>query len=341
MRAILEAIDSKYVIINEIGYGATCSVYQGYSLEDKSKKIYAIKIFKEKSKKFFDKEILINKYLPSEYFLPIHKYGTGRIHHEFENSENITTSNIIDSLDEYNGIIYYIIQDLAENGELFNYVYKIEEGFPENISIKIFKKIAKCVKILHDNRIAHCDIKPENVLVGNDFGIKLIDFGFSQILEKDDNFVYEYRGSDKYASPEVKNKNMNGYDALKNDIFSLGILLFVITVRRFPFERPGYSDRKYRLIMNKKYYDFWCYYQQYNLTKEFKDFVNQLICYDPSERLSIDEILEHPIMKKYTNKNNENDSDVNEKVIVNISDFDEEVVNELENRKSIMTLKKS
>ena len=341
MRAILEAIDSKYVIVNDIGCGATCSVYKGYSLEEKSKKLYAIKIFKEKAKKYFDKEILINKYLPSEYFLSIYKYGTGRIHQEIDNSENISTSNNIDSLDNYNGVIYYIIQELAQNGELFNYVYKIEEGFPENISIKIFKKIVESVKILHDNRIAHCDIKPENVLVGNDFSIKLIDFGFSQILENDDNFIYEYRGSDMYASPEIQNKNMNGYDALKSDIFSLGVLLFVITVRRFPFERPGYIDRKYRLIMNKKYNDFWCFYQQYNLSNEFKDLINHLICYDPSERLTIDEILEHPIMKKYTNKNNENNNNLNENVIMSISDFDEEVVDELENRKAIINMKES
>ena len=75
--------------------------------------------------------------------------------------------------------------------------------------------------------------------------------------------------------------------------------------------------------MNKKYDDFWCYYQQYNLSNEFKDFINHLICYDPNERLTIDEILEHPIMKKYTNKT------INEKVIMSISDFDEEVINEL------------
>ena len=220
MTTILETIESKYVILNEIGFGATCSVYKGYSIEDKSKKLYAIKIFKEKAKQYYDKEIFINKYLPSEYFLSIYKYGTGRIHQEIDNSENKSTSNIIGSLDKYKGIIYYIIEELAENGELFNYIYKIEEGFPENISIKIFKNIAKCVKVLHDNRIAHCDIKPENVLIGNDFSIKLIDFSFSQILEIEDNYIYEYRGSDIYASPEVKNKNMNGYDALKNDIFS-------------------------------------------------------------------------------------------------------------------------
>ena len=57
MKAILEANESKYALLGRIGNGGTCSVFKGFSLFDKSKKLYAIKIFKENAKKFFDKEI--------------------------------------------------------------------------------------------------------------------------------------------------------------------------------------------------------------------------------------------------------------------------------------------
>ena len=187
------------------------------------------------------------------------------------------------------------------------------------------------IKILHENRIAHCDIKPENIIIVNDFNIKLIDFGFSEILEKEDNFIYNYKGSEVYASPEVKNKNMNGYDGIKNDIFSLAVLLFVITIGRFPFDRCCYSDRKYRLIMNKKYREYWCYFYKYNLSDEFKDLINNLFCYDPSERLSINEILEHPWIKINTNGNME----------TAIKNYDEEVEKELRKRKAIIQDKKA
>jgi len=336
MLGLLEGIDTKYIILNEIGYGATCSVFKGYSIEDESKKIFAIKIYEEKAKNYLDKEILINKYLPSESFIHIYKYGSGYIHHNTNNSETIFSIN--NSLDKYNGKIYYIIEELAENGELFNYVYKIKQGFSERISARIFKKIVQYVKILHDNRIAHCDIKPENIIVGNDFNIKLIDFGFSEILDKTDNFVYNYKGSDIYASPEVKSRNMNGYDAIKNDIFSLGVLLFVITVRLFPFERTSYSDRKYKLIMYKKYNDFWSCYQQFEFSNEFKDLINHLICYDPSERFSIEEILDHQWIKMHVNKNNKimNNTIENNENVINDNDYDEEVAEELEKRKAII-----
>ena len=338
MKTILETNDSKYVLLSNIGNGGTCSVFKGFSLLDESKKLYAIKIFKEKAKKFFDKEILINKYLPPEYFMPIYDYGSGYIKCEASNEGNIFDTN---DFSKYNGKIYYEVEELAENGELFNYIYKTKCGFSENISAKIFSKIIRSVKVMHDNRVVHCDIKPENIIVGNDFNIRLIDFGFSEILGKD-NFIYEYRGSDLYVSPEVRNKRMDGYDGIKSDIFSLGVLLFVVTVARFPFEISGYCDRRYRYIMTKKYDDFWCYFQQYNLSNEFKDLLNHLLCYDPSERFSIEEILEHPWIKMNTYENNDifnNNIPKNENIIINGPNDDDEIANELRKRKEIIDSK--
>ena len=131
---------------------------------------------------------------------------------------------------------------------------------------------------------------------------------------------------------------MNGYDAIKNDIFSLGVLLFVITVRLFPFERSCYSDRKYKLIMHKKYNDFWSYYQQFEFSNEFQDLINHLICYDPSERFTIEEILDHQWIKMHENKNNKimNNTIENNENVIKDNDYDEEVTEELEKRKAII-----
>ena len=338
MQAILETSISKYIISEIIGHGGTCSVYKGYSFNDNSGNLVAIKIFDETNKKYFDKEVLIHNYLRSEDFLQIYTCGDGYIHienncseTEKENVINNYSPKTIYSLEKYNNKkIYYIIEELAENGELFDYIYELKEGFSEKISVKIFSNILKKLKYLHDNRIVHCDIKPENIIIGNDFKIKLIDFGFCEILGKE-NYIYEYKGSEVYSAPEVRNRNNNeyGYDGIKSDMFSLGVLLFVITVGRFPFEFCGYSDRKYRLIMNKKYEDYWCYFQKFNLSKEFKELIEHLICYDPSERFSIDEIFQHSFVK---NNLNENNNDI---------DIDVDVVEELTKRKEIIDAKKS
>lgn len=332
MQTILETNDSKYILLKRIGYGSSCLVFKGYSLNDDSHRMLAIKIYKGHNRKYFDKEILINNNLPSKYFLSVINYGTGFIYQENNNSLNIGESNNINNdSDNFNGKVLYKIEELAENGDLFNYIYELHNGFPEKISSKIFSLIIKNVKILHQNNIVHGDIKPENILLGNDFAPKLIDFGFSTILDKkNNNIIFATEGSDIYSSPELKKANINGYDGIKSDIFSLGVLLFVITVGRFPFYRSSYSDKKYRLIMNKKFEKYWSNFDKYNLSNEFKDLINHLICFDPKERLSIEEILEHPWIK-INEPNNE----------INKNEFyiDKNVVEELRRRKYLMEKK--
>ena len=79
---ILETEDIKYNLIDRIGNGGTCSVYKGYPLEDPST-LYAIKIFKEQNKKFFDKEISIHYMLEDiNLFLSLKKSGIGYIHYQ-------------------------------------------------------------------------------------------------------------------------------------------------------------------------------------------------------------------------------------------------------------------
>lgn len=332
MQTILETNDSKYILLKRIGYGSSCLVFKGYSLNDDSHRMLAIKIYKGHNRKYFDKEILINNNLPSKYFLSVINYGTGFIYQENNNSLNIGESNNINNdSDNFNGKVLYKIEELEENGDLFNYIYELDKGFPEKISSKIFSLIIKNVKILHQNNIVHGDIKPENILLGNDFAPKLIDFGFSTIFDKkNNNIIFATEGSDIYSSPELKKANINGYDGIKSDIFSLGVLLFVITVGRFPFYRSSYSDKKYRLIMNKKFEKYWSNFDKYNLSNEFKDLINHLICFDPKERLSIEEILEHPWIKI-----NEPNNELNK----NEFHIDKNVVEELRGRKYLMEKK--
>ena len=125
---------------------------------------------------------------------------------------------------------------------------------------------------------------------------------------------------------------MEGYDGIKSDIFSLGVLLFVIRVGKFPFKYSVYNDKRYRLIMEKDYESYWNGFKKENLSEEFKDLINHLICYDPDDRFSLDEVLRHPWIIKNINysENNENNKDNNYHRV------DEDVINELKYRKNYM-----
>jgi len=235
---ILETEDIKYKLIKQIGNGGTCSVYKGHPSEDPSH-IFAIKLYTEDYKKYFEKEILIKDLLhDTNLFLSLKKYGTGYLHiHE----ENCLFNNDIHSIEK----VYYEIEDLAENGELFNYIYELKRGFTEQIAAKIFLNILKSVNLLHKRGIIHGDIKPENILIGNDFNTRLIDFGFSQKVEDNDYTIYSSLGTDTYCAPEISKCFSQGYDGIKSDIFSLGVLLFVIIIGRFPFISSDKSDGRY------------------------------------------------------------------------------------------------
>ena len=306
----LETEDIKYSLIKQIGNGSSCSVYKGYPSEDPSKFV-AIKIYKEKCKTFYNKEISIHETLKNtNLFISLEKYGMGYIYYKEENPLFINENNIY-QMEK----VYYIIEEIAENGELF-----------------VFLNIVKSLQLLHKKRIIHCDIKPENVLIGNDFNIKLIDFGYSEYVSKNNNIIHSTSGSDTYCSPEIRRSYMEGYDGIKSDIFSLGVLLFVIRVGKFPFKYSVYNDKRYRLIMEKDYESYWNGFKKENLSEEFKDLINHLICYDPDDRFSLDEVLRHPWIIKNSNysENNENNKDNNYHRV------DEDVINELKYRKNYM-----
>ena len=323
----LETEDIKYSLIKQIGYGSSCSVYKGYPSEDPSKFV-AIKIYKEKCKTFYNKEISIHETLKNtNLFISLEKYGMGYIYYKEENPLFINENNIY-QMEK----VYYIIEEIAENGELFDYIYVLKTGFNDKICAKIFLNIVKSLQLLHKKRIIHCDIKPENVLIGNDFNIRLIDFGYSEYVSKNNNIIHSTSGSDTYCSPEIRRSYMEGYDGIKSDIFSLGVLLFVIRVGKFPFKYSIYNDKRYRLIMEKNYESYWNGFKKENLSEEFKDLINHLICYDPDDRFSLDEVLRHPWIIKNSNysENNENNKDNNYHRV------DEDVINELKYRKNYM-----
>ena len=229
--------------------------------------------------------------------------------------------------------VFFQIVEYASNGELKDYIINTSSRLPEKISAKIFLKIVQTVKYLHLNNIAHCDIKPENILLDKNFIPKLNDFGFSQMFKGEigDYLLHQFNGGTTiYSAPETRKAYIKGFDGIKNDIFSLGVFLFVITVGDFPFERACFSDDKYRFIVKKNYSRFWEYYSSIELSDEFKDLINNLISLNPTQRLDIENILEHPWIKKYTRINygeNYTQADFEKDF------YDEDIIDELSSRK--------
>ena len=93
--------------------------------------------------------------------------------------------------------------------------------------------------------MAHLDLKLENILVGNDYKLKLCDFGFIEDLKQK---VIKNKGTDGYKAPEIYLQSNEGFDGAKADIFALGVILFIMIFGVPPFTMATKDNSYYRLF---------------------------------------------------------------------------------------------
>ena len=276
-------LDSKYALTTKLGSGATAEVFLGEDLEKHTQ--VAVKILKSVTKAF-QQEVNMLSSISNENVLKIIKAGEGPI---------------VKNGTKYNSPSY-IVLEYAEKGELFDYVYYPNKGFGEKIGRSIFKDILNGLRACHSNGIAHRDLKMENIMLDKDFNIKIADFGFATLLcgKKGDGVLNTPLGTLAYAAPEILLKK--SYDGIKTDIFSLGVVLFTLVTCKMAFVQASRGDRFYRYIIHKMQDKYWekLELQGNNvsaLSKEFKDLFTKMISFNPKERPTIEEIINHPWMK--------------------------------------------
>lgn len=154
----------------------------------------------------------------------------------------------------------------------------------------------------HTQGIAHRDIKPENFLFetkAKDSDIKIIDFGLSRILTKDQSGgkgkknlerMDTKAGTPSYVSPEV----LAGNYGIECDMWSAGCVLYILLCGYPPF----YGDDDYELCQNVIKGKFEMDGEEWDdISKEAKNLIKNLIC-KPEKRLTAGEALQHKWFKK-------------------------------------------
>jgi serine/threonine protein kinase len=136
-------------------------------------------------------------------------------------------------------------------GSLDKYIYK--SGFPDaicnfdwNTLYQIALGIARGLEYLHqgcNSRILHLDIKPQNILLDEDFCPKISDFGLAKICQKKDSIVSIQgpRGTAGYMAPEVFSRAFGGV-SYKSDVYSYGMLILEIIGGRKNYDTAGTSE---------------------------------------------------------------------------------------------------
>jgi calcium-dependent protein kinase len=278
--------ESKYLKIQKLGSGAFSKVYR---VENQTtKEVFACKelpINKIKDIEKFKKEINIMSKADHPNIIKLHEIYHNKTH-----------------LD--------LVMEECLGGTLFDRLLKKmedeDETFTEKEAAKIFKQIMSAVCYCHNQGIVHRDLKLENVLFLNktaDSPIRIIDFGLSEIsLLAPKNLMAIITGDNKtinmtssvgtphYISPEV----LRGKYTQKCDIWSAGIILYVLLSGSFPFD--GNTNKEiYKAILNKK-----CEFPKEewnNISNEAKDLISHMLC-DEDRRYTAEMVLNHPWLVK-------------------------------------------
>jgi len=98
-----------------------------------------------------------------------------------------------------------------------------------------------------------------------------------------------------YMAPEIKEGKT--YDGKQIDMFSTGVILFIIVQGIFPFKEAKKDEYFYNLIINGKLEQYWQKVGGQNLTPEFKDLILKMFSYDSSKRPTVEELKNHPWMQ--------------------------------------------
>lgn len=182
-----------------------------------------------------------------------------------------------------------LILEVVPNGELFDYV--VAHGrVKESVARKFFYQAATGIDYLHSNNVIHRDLKPENLLLDAESNIKIADFGFSNIMRPGKLFS-TFCGSPIYAPPEIILEKQ--YSGPAVDIWSLGVILFVIVTGSLPWklERTGRIADIDRLLVGKYSipHDL-----QDQISDNCKNLMQKMIQADAALRLPMKDILCHP-----------------------------------------------
>ncbi|CAI9779682.1 unnamed protein product [Fraxinus pennsylvanica] len=183
----------------------------------------------------------------------------------------------------------YFSMELVRGGELFA---KIAKGrLREDVARNYFQQLISAIDFCHSRGVYHRDLKPENLLLDEEGNLKVTDFGLSTFSDhlRQDGLLHTTCGTPAYVAPEVIGKK--GYDGAKADIWSCGVILFVLLAGYLPFQDDNIVSM-YRKIYKG---DFKC---PPWFSPEARKLIAKMLDPRTSTRISIAKIMESSWFRK-------------------------------------------
>lgn len=257
---------------DQIGSGSESIVNK--VIHKKSKKEFALKYIKNKDQKRNVNELKIASKLKNENIIRFLSYSCSK--------------------DDKSEVI---LMESAKFGNLRNFQLKAlkRSVLSESLLCYLSNEILKGLSFCHRNKVAHMDLKPQNVVVDDYLHAKLIDFSISiNYNDKDlnDKIKLPFKGTKFYMPLEIINSKTIEYkDINKVDAYALGVILYNLAFGNYPYDikyEDDYDTIKEKIKKNKLEIK-----NENNYSKHFIDFIEKLLHKDINERMSLYEAINH------------------------------------------------
>lgn len=212
-------------------------------------------------------------------------------------------------------LYYYSIMKFCNGGELTEHIDSLNTGTPPlPVSIggpnllkerhvrQLFQQLLDGLEYLHARGIYHRDLSLENILITDNNHLLIIDLGMAlwvpyETLIQTPHFIPKMdppKGKKQYVSPEAL-ANTHPFDPYRSDLWSVGIILFVLLCGRFPVQVASPLCPFYRCIAGGGIGHI---FKKYNIqiTREAMDLLAHMLNAEPMLRFTIDQIRSHPWM---------------------------------------------
>jgi len=206
-----------YKILQELGGGGMGIVYQAVRADEVFQRICAIKVIRPE----ISTDTLLQRFRQERQILA--------------KLDHVNIARIVDGGSTPDGLPYFVM-DFVDGPPLNKFCSEHELSVRPKLAL--FQQVCAAVQYLHNNNVIHGDLKPPNILVGNDGTVKLVDFGIASVLSSADGEVNKALPlmTPGYASPE----QMQGKPLTPaSDVYSLGVILYELLTGKQPFPGTG------------------------------------------------------------------------------------------------------
>ncbi|XP_073283722.1 CBL-interacting serine/threonine-protein kinase 3-like [Primulina huaijiensis] len=184
----------------------------------------------------------------------------------------------------------FIVMEFVTGGELFDNIAN-HGRMKEDDARKYFQQLINAVDYCHSRGVFHRDLKPENLLMDDAGNLKVSDFGLSALSQtvRDDGLLHTTCGTPNYVAPEVLNDR--GYDGATADLWSCGVILFVLLAGYLPFDDANLMNLYSKISSAEFTCPPWFSFGAMKL-------IARILEPNPMKRITIPEILEDEWFKK-------------------------------------------